>query len=108
MLFTVTDRTLRVLGFKKCIEYESRSTMMSDLTGQLQIGKVCIEVSPFSKSASIPEKLCIGYRICVKRCPFEAVTTHHYGKKSFTVRHLLTPWPRELLGLAGQKSIGIY
>ncbi|CAF2079153.1 unnamed protein product [Brassica napus] len=35
--------------------------------------KVCILVTPASKTTFLPEELCIGFGICVKRYPFEAV-----------------------------------
>ena len=39
----------------------------------VRTGKLCIEVAPSSKIASISEELCIGCGICVKKCPFEAI-----------------------------------
>ncbi|KAH0904699.1 hypothetical protein HID58_044202, partial [Brassica napus] len=35
--------------------------------------RVCILVTPASKTTFLPEELCIGFGICVKRYPFEAV-----------------------------------
>jgi ATP-binding cassette subfamily E protein 1 len=37
-------------------------------------GKLCIEVETTSKIAFLSEVLCIGCGICVKKCPFEAIT----------------------------------
>jgi len=82
------------------------------------MGKLCIEVSPNSKIASISEELCIGCGICVKKCPFEAIaiinlpsnlerdTTHRYGKNSFKLHRLPIPRPGEVLGLVGTNGIG--
>nr|XP_023022177.1 ATP-binding cassette sub-family E member 1 isoform X2 [Leptinotarsa decemlineata] len=84
----------------------------------VRMGKLCIEVSPNSKIASISEELCIGCGICVKKCPFEAIniinlpsnlqkeTTHRYGKNSFKLHRLPIPRPGEVLGLVGTNGIG--
>jgi len=81
-------------------------------------GKLCIEVAPTSKLAIISEPLCIGCGICVKKCPFEAIsiinlpkslqkdTTHRYGNNSFKLHRLPTPRPGQVLGLVGTNGIG--
>lgn len=102
----------------------------------VRMGKLCIEVTPNNKIASISEELCIGCGICVKvrkaasviiyfissnilqKCPFEAITiinlpsnlerdtTHRYGKNSFKLHRLPIPRPGEVLGLVGTNGIG--
>ena len=81
-------------------------------------GKECIEVTPNSKLAYISEELCIGCGICVKKCPFEAITiinlpkslesqqTHRYGPNSFKLHRLPMPRPGQVLGLVGTNGIG--
>ncbi|XP_055715542.1 protein Pixie isoform X1 [Phlebotomus papatasi] len=84
----------------------------------VRMGKLCIEVTPNSKIASLSEELCIGCGICVKKCPFDAImiinipsnldqhTTHRYSKNSFKLHRLPIPRPGEVLGLVGQNGIG--
>ncbi|GFQ99289.1 ATP-binding cassette sub-family E member 1 [Trichonephila clavata] len=84
----------------------------------VRMGKLCIEVTPADKIALVSENLCIGCGICVKKCPFEAVsiinlpsnlekdTTHRYSQNSFKLHRLPTPRPGEVLGLVGTNGIG--
>lgn len=84
----------------------------------VKMGKLCIEVVPKSKLAFISEPLCIGCGICVKKCPFEAIsiinlpkdlernTTHRYGPNSFKLHRLPMPRPGQVLGLVGTNGIG--
>ncbi|OQR75300.1 ATP-binding cassette sub-family E member 1-like [Tropilaelaps mercedesae] len=84
----------------------------------VRMGKLCIEVTPNDKIATISENLCIGCGICIKKCPFEAIqiinlpsnlerdTTHRYSVNSFKLHRLPTPRPGEVLGLVGTNGIG--
>ena len=84
----------------------------------VRLGKLCVEVAPNSKVAYISEELCIGCGICVKKCPFEAISiinlpkslnsqqTHRYGPNSFKLHRLPMPRPGQVLGLVGTNGIG--
>lgn len=84
----------------------------------VRMGKLCIEVLQTDKIAVISEGLCIGCGICVKKCPFEAIsiinlptnlekeTTHRYSANSFKLHRLPVPRPGQVLGLVGTNGIG--
>jgi len=68
--------------------------------------------------AVISEALCSGCGICVKKCPFKAISivnlpdeldkdcSHRFGENAFKLFRLPTPSPGMVLGLLGQNGIG--
>ncbi len=70
------------------------------------------------KKAVISETLCSGCGICVKKCPFEAISivnlpdeldkdcSNRFGENTFKLFRLPTPSPATVLGLLGQNGIG--
>jgi ATP-binding cassette subfamily E protein 1 len=68
--------------------------------------------------AVIVESLCTGCGICVKKCPFKAISivnlpdelekdcSHRFGENTFKLYRLPTPSPGMVLGLLGQNGIG--
>ncbi len=93
-------------------------------------GKVCYKYCPIVRSgkeiiifnkegkASINESLCIGCSICVKKCPFKAISIinlpeelkngviHQYGKNSFRLFKFPIPKKGSVVGILGQNGIG--
>lgn len=91
--------------------------------------KACVNFCPMVRSrleaikiednkAVISEVLCSGCGICVKKCPFKAISivnlpdeldkdcSHRFGPNSFKLFRLPTPSPGTVLGLLGQNGIG--
>lgn len=79
-------------------------------------GKECITPEEKGGKVSIAEELCTGCGLCVKKCPFGAISIinepeeageaiHRYGMNAFRVYGL--PTPREgVVGLIGSNGIG--
>lgn len=82
------------------------------------LGKECIIVDKSSPLAFISESLCIGCGMCVRKCPFEAITivnlpknlnkdtVHRYGSNAFKLHRLPIPRAGSVLGLVGTNGIG--
>ena len=81
-------------------------------------GADCIVMNEEIKKAQIDEDICNGCGICVKVCPFEAITIvnlatelatekiHQYGMNSFRLYRLPTPKKGEVVGLLGRNGMG--
>jgi ATP-binding cassette subfamily E protein 1 len=80
-----------------------------------------IEAIRFEKGQEKPvivESLCSGCGICVKKCPFEAISivnlpeelegecSHRYGPNTFKLYRLPVPQPGTITGLLGRNGIG--
>ncbi len=92
-------------------------------------GRLCHRFCPIVRSsieairfeddkAVIVESLCTGCGICVKKCPFKAISivnlpdelekdcSHRFGENTFKLYRLPTPSPSVVVGLLGQNGIG--
>jgi len=81
-------------------------------------GADCIILNEETKKAQIDEDVCNGCGICVKVCPFDAITIvnlaaeladekiHQYGPNSFRLYKLPTPRKGEVVGLLGRNGMG--
>ncbi len=92
-------------------------------------GQLCVSFCPMVRSrveaikvegnkAVISEMLCSGCGICIKKCPFKAISivnlpdelekdcSHRFGPNTFKLFRLPTPSPGIVMGLLGQNGIG--
>lgn len=73
---------------------------------------------PDNEKPSIIENLCSGCGICIKKCPFGAITivnlpdeiegtiTHRFGANTFQLHRLPTPTAGKIMGLIGKNGVG--
>ena len=95
-------------GEKPCIKY----------CPKVRTGDETILLSPNGKYVEITESLCTGCGICIKKCPFNAISiinlpdplknqiTYRYGPDQFSLFRMAIPKKGKVLGLIGQNGIG--
>jgi ATP-binding cassette subfamily E protein 1 len=95
-------------GEKPCIKYCPR----------VRTGDQTIVLSPDEKYVIITESLCSGEGICIKKCPFKAISivnlpdpledqiSYRYGSDQFSLFRMAIPKKGKVLGLIGQNGIG--
>ena len=95
-------------GEKPCIKY----------CPKVRTGDETIVLSSTGKSVEITESLCTGCGICIKKCPFNAISiinlpdplknqiTYRYGPDQFSLFRMAIPKRGKVLGLIGQNGIG--
>lgn len=77
-----------------------------------------IKLDESGKAVEVSENLCIGCGICVKKCPFKALSvvnlpqeldaecSHRYGVNAFKLFRLPTPMDGAVTGLIGRNGVG--
>jgi len=80
--------------------------------------KKAVELSPDGKVAVIYEDICIGCGICIKKCPFKAISivnipeefeknvVHRYGENMFKLYNLPILKKGRILGIIGRNGSG--
>jgi len=106
-----------VIDYNKCkpekCGYLCASTCPVNRSG----GDPAVEVSEEDNRPRISEPLCIGCGICVKKCPFGAITivnlpeevgtpVHQYGPNAFRLYGLPYPRKGKVVGIIGRNGAG--
>ncbi|MHB8601727.1 MAG: ribosome biogenesis/translation initiation ATPase RLI [Nitrosotalea sp.] len=83
-----------------------------------KMGQDCIVLNEETAKAQIDEDICNGCGICVKVCPFDAITIvnlaeelksdkiHQYGQNSFRLYRIPSLKKGQVMGLLGRNGIG--
>ncbi len=81
-------------------------------------GSKCVWIDEEVNKARISEQLCVGCGICVKKCPYRAISivnlpkklgkelVHRYGPNSFELFRLPIPKKGKIVGLIGSNGVG--
>ena len=108
---------IAVIDKKKCNPQACGNYLCIRVCPVNRMGEECITIGS-DKKAQIDEKLCTGCNICVKKCPFGAISIinlpeeltqepiHRYGINGFSLYNIPTPVFGKVVGIIGRNGIG--
>lgn len=108
---------IAIIDKKRC-KPEKCSLECIDVCPINRAGEKCVFLSGKPEKSTIDEDLCIGCGLCVKKCPFKAITVvntpeqlkenpiHRFGINQFTLFRLPFPVQGEVVGLLGPNGVG--
>ncbi len=85
---------------------------------KVRSGEECITFDKKEKRLAIDEGICIGCGICVKKCPYQALTVvklpqqldelpvHRFGQNGFVLYRLPFPLANKVVGIVGPNGVG--
>ncbi|MFB6075818.1 MAG: 4Fe-4S binding protein, partial [Candidatus Aenigmatarchaeota archaeon] len=81
-------------------------------------GEDCVYLNEEETRAIIDEELCIGCKLCISKCPFDAINivntpekleekpVHRYGQNTFELFRMPVPKSGMVMGIIGRNGIG--
>ncbi|MCD6403299.1 MAG: ribosome biogenesis/translation initiation ATPase RLI, partial [Candidatus Aenigmarchaeota archaeon] len=111
-------RRIAVIDYELCKPDKCGNYLCIRVCPKVRSGEECIVVNEKTKKPIIDENICIGCGICVKKCPFKAITivnlpeqlkedpVHRYGVNDFALFRLPFPVEDKVVGLLGPNGVG--
>ena len=109
---------IAILDKERCINKNGCNFVCGNMCPVNRAGKECIVLEEGKIIPTINESLCIGFNICVAKCPAKCIkienmvqelnepATHRFGKNSFRIYRLPFVRKGEIVGLIGKNGIG--
>src|SRR3989344_6788327 len=115
-MYTEAKKRIAVIDYDQCHPRKCGGWYCEQVCPVNRSGTECI-VHEDEKQPNIIEETCIGCLICVKKCPFDAISVvnlsidpgmalHQFGENRFRLHRFALPRNGEVVGLVGRNGIG--
>ncbi|MBS3061210.1 MAG: ribosome biogenesis/translation initiation ATPase RLI [Candidatus Diapherotrites archaeon] len=115
-MYTEAKKRIAVIDYDQCHPRKCGGWYCEQVCPVNRSGTECI-VHEDEKQPNIIEETCIGCLICVKKCPFDAISVvnlsidpgdplHQFDKNQFRLHGFPLPRNNEVVGIIGQNGIG--
>lgn len=109
-------KRIAVIDYDKCNPQKCGGWYCESVCPVNRQSKACISHEG-QNQPTISEELCIGCLICVKKCPFDAISiinlstdpgpvVHQFGENQFRIHGMPLPAQNEVVGILGQNGTG--
>ncbi len=115
-MYTDAKKRIAVIDYDQCHPLKCGGWYCETVCPVNRSGTECI-IHQDQEQPNIIEETCIGCLICVKKCPFNAISVinlsidpgqalHQFGENQFRLHGFPLPRANEVIGLLGQNGIG--